>query len=150
MADFFAELWDNRVLIAALAGWLTAQGAKVIIYTILNKKWSWERLLGSGGMPSSHAATVCALTVAVLLNYGVGSVEFAISFILAMIVLHDARGVRLEAGKQAKILNNLLQHLREDGFHPIKDEQLKELVGHTPLQVFVGSILGIVIGFIMA
>ena len=90
------------------------------------------------------------MSVAVLLNYGVGSVAFAISFILAVIVIHDARGVRLEAGKQAKILNHLLHDLREGGLHPMSDTQLKELVGHTPLQVFVGSLLGILIGILMA
>lgn len=150
MAEVFGALWENKVLMAALFGWLTAQGAKAIIYAILNKKWSWERLLGSGGMPSSHAATVCSLTVAVLLNYGAGSVEFAISFILSAIVLHDARGVRWEAGKQAKILNHILQDFKKGELHPFSDTQLKELVGHTPLQVLVGSIWGIMIGILVA
>jgi uncharacterized protein len=150
MIEFFDDLWGNRVLIAALTAWLVAQVAKAIIYAIINKDWKWERLLGSGGMPSSHASTICALTVAVLINYGVGSVAFAISFILAVIVIHDARGVRLEAGKQAKVLNHLLHDLRVGGLHPMTDSQLKELVGHTPLQVFVGSLLGILIGFLMA
>ena len=151
MAEIFADLWANKVLIAALVGWIFAQGSKTIIYLIINRKWNWERLFGSGGMPSSHAATVSALTVAVFLTYGADSVAFAISFILAVIVIHDARGVRLETGKQAKILNKLLHDLRENGFHPIKDahSQLEELVGHTPLQVLVGSVLGIIIGILV-
>jgi len=90
--QFFSDLIHNRVLIAALAAWTIAQLAKVILYTIVNKEFKFERLVGSGGMPSSHAATVCALMTAAAMQFGVGSFEFAVSFVLAGVVLYDARG----------------------------------------------------------
>ncbi len=145
--EFLAELWSNKILLAALVAWAVAQVAKAIIHLIVYKEVRAERLWGSGGMPSSHAATVCALTTSALLCYGVGSPIFALSFILMTVVLHDARGVRLETGKQAKVITaimKLLEKTYEQGAIP--DVELKELVGHTPLQVLVGSGLGIVIG----
>ena len=149
MSQFWLDLWSNKVLVSALAGWLTAQIAKTIVNALINKQWSWERLVGSGGMPSSHAATVCALAVAALLTYGVGSFEFAIALILAIVVLHDARGVRLETGRQAAILNQIIHKLAEGEKNPFQDVHLKELVGHTPSQVVVGSLLGIIVAVIV-
>ena len=101
-------------------------------------------------MPSSHAATVCALSVSALLHYGVGSPVFALCVIQTAIVLHDARGVRLETGKQAKMINSITRFI-EKSYHAdvFPEEELKELVGHTPLQVLVGAILGLIIGLIM-
>ena len=98
---FMSGLWHNRVLLSAATGWAAAQILKTIIHALLEDEWKLERLVGSGGMPSSHAATVCALVTAAAYNYGPNSFEFTISFLLAIIVLHDARGVRLETGKQA-------------------------------------------------
>ena len=98
--EYFKEILGNRILIAALVGWAIAQGAKAILYTIVNKEFKFERLVGSGGMPSSHAATVCAMTAAVAMQFGFASFEFAISFVLSSVVLHDARGVRQEAGNR--------------------------------------------------
>ena len=114
------------------------------------KKFVAERLVGSGGMPSSHAATVCALATASNMIYGVGSFEFAISLILALIVMYDAMGVRRETGIQAKKLNDIIRIFAEMGRTDIStDEKLKEFVGHTPLQVLMGAILGIIVGMVV-
>lgn len=145
--DFFKGLADNQVLISALVGWTVAQLLKTIIDLILNRSFSAERLVGSGGMPSSHSATVCGLTTAAGLVYGVSSFEFAISFVLASIVMYDAMGVRREAGKQAKLLNMILE---QDSFRLTNEafqQRLKELIGHTPLQVLAGAALGIAVAF---
>ena len=99
--------------------------------------------MGSGGMPSSHSATVCGLTTAALLKYGTGSFEFAVSFVLSMIVMYDAIGVRRETGKQAKLLNSILSENPLKLNAEVLQEKLKEYVGHTPLQVLAGAILGI-------
>lgn len=137
------EILGNRVLVCSVAGWTVAQVLKTILDLILNQSFNPERLFGSGGMPSSHSATVCALTTASGLQYGIGSFEFAISFVLAMIVMYDAMGVRREAGKQAKLLNRVFFEniLDLDGIY--LQEKLKEYVGHTPVQVAAGAVLGI-------
>ena len=100
-------------------------------------------------MPSSHSATVCALATSSAIKYGIGGFEFAVSFIFAVVVMYDAMGVRRETGKQAKLLNMILDNnMFGENFEHF-EEKLKEFVGHTPLQVFMGAILGIVIAFIM-
>ena len=130
---------------SAITGWFVAQVLKTIIHIIVNKQFVAERLVGGGGMPSSHSATVCALTTASGMKYGVGSFEFAVSFVLAMIVMYDAMGVRRETGKQAKLLNSVFFEniLNLDGV--FLQEKLKEYVGHTPLQVVAGAVLGILL-----
>ncbi len=147
--SFWEQILGNEVLISAVAGWTVAQVLKTLIDFSLNKNFSPERLVGSGGMPSSHSATVCALTASAGIRYGVESFEFAISFILASVVMYDAIGVRQETGKQAKLLNLIME---QDLFH-LDNEQfqkkLKEFVGHTPLQVFAGALLGILVAFLM-
>lgn len=139
----------NTVLISAVAGWFVAQLLKTIIHLILTKKLVWERMVGSGGMPSSHAATVCAMATATGLEYGLGSTFFAFAVILAVIVMHDARGVRWETGVQARILNEMMDVFRAMGTKMTAEEKLKEFVGHTPLQVLVGAILGILTGAVL-
>jgi len=147
---FMSGLWQNRVLLSAATGWAAAQVLKTIIHALLEDEWKLERLVGSGGMPSSHAATVCALVTAAAYNYGPNSFEFTISFLLAIIVLHDARGVRLETGKQAEILNEIVKYLRmEEGHTTLPEKELKELVGHTPVQVGAGMIIGIIVGIVL-
>lgn len=144
---YLQDLLNNQILIAALVAWAIAQGAKAILYTIVNREFKFERLVGSGGMPSSHAATVCAMTTAVALQFGLASFEFAISFVLTSVVLHDARGVRQEAGKQAVTITAIVDHLLKEGkILELPNWELKELIGHTPLQVLIGSIMGIGIG----
>lgn len=139
------ELLGNQVLISAVLGWTVAQFLKTVIDMVLNKSFNPERIFGSGGMPSSHSATVCALTTAAGMKYGAGSFEFAVSFVLSMIVMYDAMGVRRETGKQAKVLNSLFSEniLNLDGV--FLQEKLKEYVGHTPLQVAAGAVLGILL-----
>ena len=147
---FMRDLWQNRVLLSAATGWAAAQILKTIVHGLLEGEWKLERMVGSGGMPSSHAATVCALVTAAAYNYGPGSFEFTISFLLAIIVLHDARGVRLETGKQAEILNEIVKYLRmEEGHTTLPEKELKELVGHTPVQVGAGMIIGIIVGIVL-
>lgn len=129
---------------AAVSGWFIAQVLKTIIHLILNKKFVAERLVGSGGMPSSHSATVCALSTASCLEFGPGSFEFAVSLILSIIVMHDAMGVRRETGIQAKILNEIMETFERMGRSELSaQDKLKEFVGHTPLQVLIGALLGI-------
>jgi uncharacterized protein len=144
--DFIIQISQNTVLVAAVMGWFIAQVLKTIIHLIITKKLVWERMVGSGGMPSSHAATVCALATAAGLEYGGDSFPFAIAVIMAIIVMHDARGVRWETGIQARILNEMMETFRAMGRKMTAEEKLKEFVGHTPLQVLVGAILGILIG----
>jgi acid phosphatase family membrane protein YuiD len=122
---------------------------KVIIYAIINKTWDWSRLFGDGGMPSGHSATVSSLATIAALTYGFGSFEFAITGILAIIVCHDAMGVRLEAGKHAKLLNILVDSFEKFSKNELPEVVLKEFVGHTPLQVTTGIVLGIACGFAM-
>lgn len=142
--ELFNQLMDNMILISAVCGWIVAQVLKTVIYTLFTKQFVAERLVGGGGMPSSHSATVCALSTATFLQYGVGSFEFAVTAILSLIVMYDAIGVRQEAGKQAKVLNDMIEIFLHMGKDMDIEEQLKEFIGHTPLQVFVGAILGII------
>ena len=156
------ELLANRVLIAGISGWASAQVIKAILYAILNREFRLERLFGDGGMPSGHSATVSAMATMSFLHYGAGSFEFAVSAMLAIIVMHDAMGVRLETGKQAEVINELRSLLEEivDDFNTeetldkkfqkvFSEEKLKEYVGHTPIQVLAGCILGIIIGVLL-
>ena len=148
------ELLENQVLISSVIGWTVAQVLKTIIDCALNKSFNAERLTGSGGMPSSHSATVCALTMSAALCYGLGSFEFAVSVVVAMVVMYDAVGVRRETGKQAKLLNWMMTEnpfkLKLNELNAeIVQETLKEYVGHTPLQVVAGAILGIIIALLV-
>ena len=144
MMDWIYELITNPFLITAIFAWLIAQVMKTIIYYILNRKIRLERLVGDGGMPSGHSATVCSLAGLSLLMCGPGSYEFAISTLLAIIVCHDAMGVRREVGKQAVLTNEMiaiLEKMAKD--EELSEIELKEFVGHTPLQVVIGGCIGI-------
>ncbi|MBO5082648.1 MAG: divergent PAP2 family protein [Lachnospiraceae bacterium] len=145
---FLQELIHNEILMSAGLSWGLAQIIKTIIHLILTKKFVAERLIGSGGMPSCHSATVCALTTSVIINEGVHSPFFAIAAILSIIVMYDAMGVRRETGIQARVLNELTEVIEKMGSDLSNDEKLKEFVGHTPIQVFVGAVLGIIIALI--
>ncbi len=146
---FWDKILENEMLVSALIGWTVAQILKTIIDFGLNKTLTLERLVGSGGMPSSHSATVCSLTASAAFINGIESMEFAICFVLSSVVMYDAIGVRQETGKQAKLLNLIME---QDLFH-LSNEQfqkkLKEFVGHTPLQVLAGAVLGIIIAVIV-
>lgn len=136
--DWFIDLFTNPFLLTGIGSWFVAQVLKTVVHCIIYKKLDFQRLVGDGGMPSGHSATVSSLATICGLSFGFGSVEFAISAILAIIVCHDATGVRRETGKHAEVLNELLKSL-ETG----KPMDLKELVGHTPVQVFAGILIGI-------
>ena len=143
---FFYDLISNELFISAAIAWFIAQVLKTIIHTFLTKDFNLERMYGSGGMPSSHSATVTALATSSFFVHGAASSEFAISAILAIIVMYDARGVRRETGIQAKVLNDLIELLKDVHNELMTtDEELKEFVGHTPLQVIVGALLGFAI-----
>lgn len=142
-------LIGNKILVSAVTGWAVAQGLKTLIHAMFTKKFEPERLIGSGGMPSSHAATVCAMATATEILYGVGSFEFAVAAILAIVVMHDAMNVRLETGKQAKLLNEMIDLVKKLDGKPLTEERLKEFVGHTPVQVLVGALIGVLIGWLM-
>ena len=146
--DFLNALIHNTVLVSAVLGWFVAQVLKTLIHLFFTKKFVPERLVGSGGMPSSHSATVCALATAILIQEGPDSLFFAIALILAIIVMHDAMGVRRETGIQARILNEMMQLFEDMGSDMPAQEKLKEFVGHTPLQVLIGAILGILIALV--
>lgn len=147
--DFIAELLNNQVFVSAALGWLVAQVLKTLIHFILTKRFVAERMVGSGGMPSCHSATVCGLATAAGIKYGGGSFEFAISVMLAIIVMYDAMGVRRETGKQGQVLNEMMEIFTNMGKQISPEAKLKELVGHTPLQVLMGAILGIIIALIV-
>ena len=142
-------IFHNVTFISAAAGWLVAQVLKTLIHMFITKKFNAERLIGSGGMPSSHSATVCALATASCIHCGADSFEFAVSLILALIVMYDAMGVRRETGIQAKLINEMMDAFADMGRPELSpDEKLKEFVGHTPLQVLAGAILGILIAIL--
>lgn len=147
---YLTDLISNKILLAAVLGWFVAQFLKTLIHLFVTKEFVAERMVGSGGMPSSHSSTVCALTTAVGIQCGMGSVEFALSLILAIIVMHDAMGVRRETGIQAKLLNDMMNIFADMGRSEISAyDKLKEFVGHSPLQVLVGAILGIIIALLL-
>ena len=131
-------------LLTGLSSWLIAPVLQILLHAALTGQLRWERLFGDGGMPSGHAATVTALAVLAGLVYGTDSFAFAVCGILAVIVCHDAMGVRLETGRQAAVINRLLRESREPS-----REVLKEFVGHTPAQVAVGALIGGANAFLM-
>lgn len=147
--DWLVDLLGNPILITAVASWTVAQVLKVIINAIINKEFCIERLFGDGGMPSGHSATVTSMATVTALIYGLGSFEFAVTAILAIIVCHDAMGVRQETGKQAVILNELIEAFEALSKKDLPEVKLKEFVGHTPIQVAVGIALGIANAFAM-
>ena len=140
------ELVSNKILICAAIAWATAQILKTIIHAIVNKSLDPRRLFGDGGMPSAHSATVTSVAVSCGFVCGFDSPIFAVALIFAFIVMHDAMGVRLETGKQAKVLNDLMEIFYTEG---TPEQKLKEFVGHTPLQVISGFVLGLIVASII-
>lgn len=143
------ELITNPFLLTSLSSWFVAQVLKTIIHAIETKKLDFERLVGDGGMPSGHSATVTSLSAFCGLHFGFGSFQFAVTAILAIIVCHDAMGVRLETGKQAEVINELTKTIELLSSKEWTQEKLKEFVGHTPIQVLAGILLGIVNALVM-
>jgi acid phosphatase family membrane protein YuiD len=139
------NILHNQVLTVAVIACFAAQGLKLIIELIRHGEVNLRFLVTSGGMPSAHSALVGALATGVGLEKGFDSIEFAIASLFAVIVMYDAAGVRQAAGKQARILNQIIDDLYKG--KDFNEERLKELIGHTPFQVLVGLILGILISF---
>ena len=146
---WFSDLISNPYFVIGLTSWAVAQVLKVIINACLTKQWSLERLFGDGGMPSGHSATVASVATVTALVNGFGSFEFAISALLAIIVCHDAMGVRLETGKQAVVINEILKTFETLYKDQLPEVKLKEFVGHSPVQVGAGILIGILNALLM-
>lgn len=143
MSEFFAE----STFVTAVICWFVAQLLKVVSVLVTDKKIDFGRFIGAGGMPSSHSSFVTGLTTAIGLTQGFSSDIFAVSAVLSLVVMYDAAGVRRAAGEQAKILNQMVEEWGRQNFKNT-EVRLKELLGHTPLQVFAGAILGIAIALL--
>lgn len=146
--DILKSFAGNYLLMSAMLGWFFAQVIKIFTNFFVKKKFDLRMMFSNGGMPSSHSSTMLALTTAAAIACGVGSAEFAISAIVSVIVMNDAFGVRWEASKQAQLLNKLVAELfsTKDKF----DIKLKEIIGHTRFQVFMGALLGFVVAVVYA
>ncbi|MBU0571756.1 MAG: divergent PAP2 family protein [Candidatus Omnitrophica bacterium] len=140
------QLLHNRVFVTTFMGWFVAQMIKVIIGVIREKRFNFKWFVGTGGMPSSHASGVAALAASVGIQEGVGTAIFAMASMFAVVVICDAQGVRRATGKQAEVLNKIVDDIY---WHKrVQDARLKELVGHTPVQVFFGIFLGLIVAFV--
>lgn len=140
-------IFENHILVASFVAWAVAQVSKIILELFYQRKLLLSRLVSSGGMPSSHSALVSALAASTARVTGLSSPEFAITFVLASIVMYDAAGVRRAVSIQARILNQMLDEMFQGS--PMAEKRLRELIGHTPVQVFVGALLGIGIGLLL-
>ena len=139
-------MYEYRYLIVPFATWFFIQLFKLIYDLVTTKKFNFKRILGAGGMPSSHSAVVVALCTMIGKSYGVNSAIFGLSVVFAFVVMYDAAGVRRAAGKQAKLLNKIVQ---TPGLSNVEvTEKLQEVLGHTPTQVFVGAFIGLIVGLI--
>ena len=146
MTEFFIQIFTNKFLIVPIITWFCIQCYKVIDEFIKTKKFNIKRLLGAGGMPSSHTAIAISLTFLIGKQYGFNSAMFAACLVFSFIIMYDASGVRRAAGKQAVVLNKIAQ---EPSISKIEgQERLVEALGHTPLEVIVGAIIGIIVGLI--
>ncbi len=145
--NFFSQILHNQILLTAIVSWALAQLIKIGIELIRTHRINWQLIFATGGMPSSHSSLVVALATATGLRQGFESPLFAIATVLAFVVLYDAQGIRRQAGNQARIINRMLQNVENAGIKV--DKNLKELLGHTPIQVVGGTILGIIVALIM-
>lgn len=146
MSQIFTSIFKNRVLITTLTAWLFAQCIKVILGIIREKKFNFKWFVGTGGFPSSHASGAGALAMSCGLNFGFSSPIFALAFVFALVTMFDAQGVRRATGKQAEILNKIIDDIYRQ--RKIREERLKELIGHTPFEVIAGAIIGILVAII--
>ncbi|MBO8125891.1 MAG: divergent PAP2 family protein [Firmicutes bacterium] len=147
MGFFHLLFVENRVFKAALIAWLLAQGLKGIFVFIKNKRFNFERFVGPGGMPSSHSAFVSSIIVGIGLSEGWDQPITALAIVFGLIVMYDAAGVRYNAGKQAEILNKIVDDIYHGG--KVREDRLKELLGHTPVEVFAGALLGAVVSLLL-
>ena len=145
--NFFSQILHNQILLTAIVSWALAQLIKIGIELIRTHRINWQLIFATGGMPSSHSSLVVALATATGLRQGFDSPLFAVATVLAFVVLYDAQGIRRQAGNQARIINRMLQNVENAGIKV--DKNLKELLGHTPIQVLGGTLLGIIVALIM-
>ena len=141
---YIVEIFNNRPFVVALIGWFVAQGFKILTTGIRYKKFDPERIMGSGGMPSSHTASIVAATVQLGKLSGFSDPVFGLGMVFSFITMYDAANVRMAAGQQAKVIKQIVEQLGRSNFQI--EKELKELLGHTYLEVFVGMLLGILIG----
>lgn len=147
MQDIVTGIWHNHVLMVTLLAWAIAQTIKVALGVLRTHRFDFRWFIGTGGMPSAHAAGSSALATIIGLEYGFDTVAFALAAVFAMVTMFDAQGVRRSTGKQAAILNKVLDDIYWRG--KIEEDRLKELIGHTPVEVFMGSIIGILLAVIL-
>lgn len=145
--DYLSFITCNPIINVTAISWFTAQVLKVIIVLLTERRLDFGRFVGAGGMPSSHSSTVCTLSVLIGRELGFNSPEFAISLVFSLIIMYDAAGVRRAAGQQASVLNKMIDNWYSAD-HEFTEIELKELLGHTPLQVIMGAVIGIFIGLI--
>ncbi len=138
---YLQDIFNNHIIIPAIIGWAIAQIVKVPLEYLHSRRWDWSLLFRTGGMPSSHSALVAGIAHSVGLHEGFNSSIFAVAFTLAAVVIYDATGIRRQAGKHARMLNAIIDDMAAG--HPLKEEQLLELLGHTPLEALGGLLLGI-------
>lgn len=141
-------IFGNRILDIVLISLIIAQTLKVILGLFTERKFNFRRFLDTGNMPSSHTASVVSLATAIAKETGLGSPIFALVVVFAIVVMYDATGVRRAAGKQAALLNKIVENIKRKEGHTLIEENLKELLGHTPMEVFWGAILGFLIAFL--
>lgn len=147
MKNTFMMFITNKYIYVPMMLWILIQSFKVIYELYKTKKFNFRRILGAGGMPSSHSAVVVSIATLIGKNFGVDSAIFALSLIVALVVMYDACGVRRAAGKQAKVLNEIVN---TPGLSSVQvQEKLQEALGHTPIQVFVGALIGLIAGIVL-
>lgn len=145
--SFFPEVFHNRIFLITLSVWFLAQATKVLLAIFKEKRFDFRWFIGTGGMPSSHAAGVAALATSVGLGYGFDTALFAIAASFALVTMFDAQGVRRSTGQQAGILNKMMEDIYWKG--QVEEKRLKELVGHTPIQVLAGLIFGVICAVVL-
>lgn len=145
--SYLLEIFDNIVLWTAFISWALAQLIKILIELAKVKKFNAKLIISSGGMPSSHTSFVAAMSTAVGLLEGFDSVLFAVCAVTSMVVMYDAAGVRRAAGQQAEVINLLVENIENAGI--VLDKKLKELLGHTPIEVACGALLGIIVALVI-
>lgn len=146
MKEVFQAIFSSPVFQSGCLAWLCAQGLKVLIYYIRHRKMDFRLFVGTGGMPSAHSALICAVAVSCGMEAGWESPVFVLALFLALIIMTDAAGVRRAAGHQARLLNELMDDLYRA--RPLRPEKLKELLGHTPVQVIVGALIGVAVALL--
>jgi acid phosphatase family membrane protein YuiD len=144
--DIFIEMFHNKIFMTVLSAWVIAQVLKVLVGVVRQKRFDFRWLVGTGGMPSSHAAGAACLATSIGIHSGFDSVYFAMAAAFAIVVMFDAQGVRRATGKQARILNKITEDIYWQG--RIHENRLRELIGHTPIEVLVGAILGVTIALL--